>query len=109
MKRTLALLLVVVSLTVMLVSCGGNSIEGTWTATEEGVTMTMTFEDDGTGSMSTLGMTYDITWSTDGDKLTVSMSVMGMTQEVFTDAEYAVDGDELTITVAGESTVFTKE
>lgn len=111
MKKTLAIVLVVVMLASVLVACGssGGSIIGTWTATQEGVTMEMTFENGGKGKVSTMGMSMDMEWSAEGNKLTASMSVMGQTQEMFKDAEFAVKGNELSITADGETVVFTKK
>lgn len=107
MKKTLALILVVVMLSATLVACGGNSILGSWEATQDGVTMKLTFEEDGKGSVTTMGATVDMTWSVDGDKLTASMSVLGMSEDIFKDATYSVDGDNLSITYEGETVVFT--
>lgn len=106
MKKTLALVLVVVMLSATLVACGGNSIIGSWEATVEGVSMKLTFEEDGKGSITTMGVTADMTWSAEGDKLNASMAVMGITEEVFKDATYSVDGDSLSITMEGETVVF---
>ena len=106
MKKTLALVLVVVMLSATLVACGGNSIIGSWQASVVGVSMKLTFEEDGKGSITTMGVTADMTWSVDGDKLTAAMSVMGITEEVFEGAVYSVDGDELSITADGETVVF---
>lgn len=109
MKKALALILVVVTLSVMLASCGGNDIIGTWTATEEGVTMELTFNKDGTGSVATMGATVEMTWTLEGDTLNASMSIMGVSTDLFKDATISVDGDELSITYLGETTVLTRK
>lgn len=110
MKKVLALILAVVALTMMLTACGGTKDPiGTWELSQDGVTMELTFEEEGKGSVSTMGISADMTWSTDDGKLTVSMSLLGETQELFTDAEYSVKGDELSITVDDETTVLTKK
>lgn len=109
MKKLLALLLVFASLTVILASCGGGSIEGSWEATEDGVTMTYTFEEDGKGKVSMEGVELDLTWSTSGDKISASLSMAGATEELFTDADYEIDGDELTITYEGETLTLTRK
>lgn len=108
MKKVLSLVLVVIMLSAVLVSCGGNDIIGTWEAEEEGLTIQLKFEEDGKGSMSTMGISMDMTWSVDGDKLTASASFMGETEDLFKDAEFKVDGDTLTITVEGEAQEFTR-
>ncbi len=109
MKKTLALLLIFASLTTVLVSCGGDSIIGTWTATEDGETVAITFEEDGKGKVVSSGITVDMTWSEKNGKLTASMSFMGISEEIFKDAEYKVDGDKLTITSEGKPVTFTKK
>ncbi|MBR2300363.1 MAG: hypothetical protein IKA41_00190 [Bacteroidaceae bacterium] len=108
MKKTLALLLIFASLAIVLVSCGGDSIIGTWETTEDGVTMAITFEEGGKGKITTEGITMDMTWSEKGGKLTASVSLMGMSEELFKGAEYKVDGDKLTITSEGKPVTFTK-
>ena len=110
MKKTLAMLLVIATLTIMLVSCGGSdSIIGTWKGEEEGVTMTIVFNDDGTGSVTTLGQTVEITYTAEDGKLNATMEVLGTKTPLFKDAEYSVSGSELTITVEGEAAVFEKQ
>lgn len=68
--------------------------------------MKLTFEEDGKGSITTMGTTSEITWSVDGDKLTVFMFYIGVTEEVLENATCVVGGDTLSITVEGETIVF---
>ena len=105
MRITACVLLAVVLLTA-LVSCGGSSIVGKWTAEEAGVEMTFEFNADGTGKMGTMGMNVDTTWKVDGNKLSVTMSVMGI--ENTTEFTYEVKGNELSLTADGETIVFKK-
>lgn len=98
-KRIIAMLLAVMTM-LALVGCGGG-IEGTWTATQDGVTMEYTFEKDGKGSVSVSGMTLDTTWKTDGDKLKLTMSMLGQSQTQ--EYTYKVDGDKLTLTLDGDT------
>lgn len=109
MKKALALLLVFASLAIVMVSCGGDSIIGSWTFTEDGVTTTITFEEDGKGKIEAAGISMDMTWSEKDGKLTASMSFMGETEEMLKDAEYTIDGDSLTITSEGEPVTLTKK
>lgn len=109
MKKTLALLLVFASLAVVLVSCGGDDIIGTWEGKIDGEVMTLTFEEDGKGKIGSEGLTMDMTWEIKDGKLSASMSFMGMTEEMFKGAEFSVDGDKLTITADGETVTFTKK
>ena len=105
MKKIIALVLMVAMLSVFLVSCG-KSIVGSWEAEIEGMEGTITFEKDGTGTFAAAGMSLDITWEADGDKLDMSMSLLGQTVPVFEDAEFKVKGKTLTITYEGESVDF---
>ena len=108
MKKTLALVLVVVMLSATLVACGGDSILGTWEATQDGVTMKFTFEDGGQGKATVMGLEVGMTWSVSGDKLNAKISMMGQEEEILKDATYSVSGDELSITMEGETVVFNK-
>ncbi len=81
----------------------------TWEVTEDGITVAITFNADGTGKMETLGMTMDIAWSVTDGKLNASASLMGETEEMFKDAEYSIDGDTLTVTQEDESMVLTRK
>ena len=108
MKKALALLLVFASLAIVMVSCGGDSIIGSWTFTEDGVTTTITFEEDGKGKIEAAGISMDMTWSEKDGKLTASMSFMGETEDLFKDAEYTIDGDKLTVKSEGETVTLTK-
>ncbi len=109
MKKALALLLVFASLAIVMVSCGGDDIIGTWEGKQDGITMTFTFEEDGKGKVETSGVAMDMTWEIKDGKLNASMSFMGQTQEMFKGAEFEVDGNELTITADGESVTFKKK
>ncbi len=109
MKKALALLLVFASLAMVLVSCGGDDIIGTWEGKQDGITMTLTFEEDGKGKVASEGISMDMTWEIKDGKLNASMSFMGETEEMFKGAEFEVDGDKLTITSNGESVTFNKK
>ena len=90
MKKTIALLLVLVTLCMVLVSCGGskNAIVGTWVSKDlelpEGYNLV--FNEDGTG----VYFGEDIKYETNGDKL----SIWWEGTESF-DTTFKVDGDEL--------------
>ena len=87
---------------------GDDALLGAWEVTEDEITMILTFEEEGKGTMETLGMTMDMTWSAADGKLTASLSVMGETSEMLKDADYSLDGDSLSITMEGETVVFTR-
>lgn len=92
MKRSIALVLLVVCLAAVLVACGGSSdIVGKW-QDESGMT-TMEFRNDGKlGAFlgDTEIMTVD--YKTEGDKLTIT--VMGQEST----STYKIEGNVLTIT-----------
>lgn len=108
MKKVLALVLVVLTFTIALAGCGGDNIIGTWTATDEGVTLELTFGEDGKGKVSTMGITADMTYTAEAGILNAKMSLMGVEEEMFKDAQFTVDGDKLSITYEGETQIFTK-
>lgn len=114
MKRVIALSLVLVMALSVLVACGGKggsgdsgNLIGSWSATEEGVEVIFTFKDGGKGTMSSMGIEMDMTWSTDGDKINMSMSFMGETEEM--SGTYKIEGNKLSLTADGETLVLTKK
>ena len=111
MKKTLAIVLVVVALATMMVACGvkSNSIIGTWEMTQDEQTVSFTFEDGGKGKMDMMGMSVDTTWEIKDGKLTISASVMGVEQVAVDGADYKVDGNKLSITYEGETLELTKK
>lgn len=108
MKKTLCVILAVLLIAVSLCACGAgaNKIVGSWSGTSEGITVTMTFEEDGSGVMAALGglVAEDFTYSIDGSKITLKMG-----DEESEPADYSIDGDTLTITVDGETLTLTKD
>ncbi len=107
MKKTLCVILAVLLIAVSLCACGrgGNSIIGSWSGTAEGIAVTMTFEDDGTGVMSALGglASEEFTYTIEGETITVKTG--DDDAEVF---GYAIDGDTLTLTADDEVLTLTK-
>lgn len=106
MKKTLCIILAVMLLAVSLCACGGsNSIVGSWSGTTEGIAVTMTFEDDGSGVMSALGglASEEFTYTIEGD--TIAVKTGDDDAEVF---DYTIDGDTLTLTAEDEVLTLTK-
>ena len=106
MKKLVSLSLVAVMM-FALVACGGSDIVGTWSATEMGIKVTYTFEDDGTGSAETLGMKMDLEYEVDGDEITMKVSMMGVSEE--DTYKFKIDGDTLKLTKDGETLELTRE
>lgn len=110
MKNFKYILIIFVTLSVSVSSCTdddddlGNPIVGTWSLSEADgdfeVGIIATFKENGSGTLTatvtlfgeTVSETDSFTWSTDGDQLTMTMD--GET-EVST---YSISGDTLTIT-----------
>lgn len=92
---------------VVILAVGGKgNIVGTWSLTEDGQTITCTFDEDGTGELAYefAGMSMQFEYETDGDNLDIT--VYGSTST----STYKIDGDELTITDGnGESQTLTRE
>ncbi len=111
MKKTLALVFAVLMCVSVLVACGSSSkgIVGTWTATEDGQTVDMTFKADGKLSMTMMGVNVEGTYTAKDGKLSATVSLMGQTQEIFEDVEYKVDGDKLAITVDGDTQILNRK
>ena len=111
MKKTLSIILAVLIIAVSLCACGAgsNSIVGSWTGTNEGISITMSFEKDGTGVMSALGglASEKFTYKTEGSTLTITE---GDDDDVDTETfEYSIDGDTLTLKADGETLTLTKD
>ena len=79
--RVIALALVLVTTVLCLVSCG-NSLKGTWEG--EAKIGEYSFESDGKGKIAVGSLSTDFTYKTDGDKLTLTKTVAG----VSIDTEY---------------------
>ena len=106
MKKLVSLSLVAVMM-FALVACGGSDIVGTWTTTQNGVTVTYTFEDDGTGSANTAGIDMDFEYEVDGNEISMKLSFFGETQEGT--GTFEIDGDTLKLTIDGETAEFTRK
>ncbi len=85
------------------------TIIGTWEVTQEGVAMTFTFDEGGTGKIAMSGITMDMTWSTAGGKLNGEISFMGESEQLFNNADYSISGSTMTVTQDGETLTFTKK
>lgn len=104
-KRVFALALVL-AMSLSLVACG-SSIEGSWVYEEKGQKIIYTFEEDGKGEMSVLGIKVDMTYEVDGDEVTITTEVAG--EKDTQTFNFEVDGDTLTLESDGEKAEFTRE
>ena len=104
-KKLSALMLVLV-LSLSFVACGGSkSITGTWTVdgTDADISK-LELKDDGTGSIS-LGdsISLNITYTTEKDKLTITMSYLGQTES--DEYTYTLKKGKLTLTDSSQTQI----
>lgn len=110
-KRLVSLVAALV-MVMSLVACGSNSeFVGTWECTTEAngqsITTRYEFKSNGDCVMSVAGLTIECEYETDGDKLIFSIEVLGVeTTEEWT---YKIDGNTMTLTKDGQSTVLKKK
>ena len=116
MKKLLSVIslcLVLVMLTSALASCSNRSkLVGTWQeVNEDGEFVSngevLVFANDGTGSVTSDGMSGSLTWSVDGDTLFVTTSLCGVSKS--SELKYKLSGKTLTLTdLDGEVTTYRK-
>ncbi len=104
-KRLVSLVAALV-MVMSLVACGGEKgLVGTWEVSADidgqEISAGYTFESNGDCSVNAMGITMDGTYKTDGDKITITVSFMGV--ETSQEGTYKVDGDTLTLTIDGET------
>lgn len=107
MKKTLCIILAVLVLAVSLCACGnGSSIEGSWTGSAEGISVTFKFEKDGNGTLSALGglASESFTYTIADGKITITDG--DGDADVF---DYSIDGDTLTLTAEDEVLTLTRD
>ena len=95
MKRTIKGVISAALITVMMLcitACGG--LSGTYYSEENGLTVELTF-DNGKLTMSMLGMDFPGTYKVDGDKITMTMEVMG--EEDSNTVDFRQEGDSIFI------------
>lgn len=73
--RKVFIIFLTIIMCVLLSSCSGNSIVGTWKASTFGIPSTITFNSDGTISSASLGFSTSIParYKVNGDKITLTM------------------------------------
>lgn len=96
----LALLFVVLIIVLICKGCSGrtDALAGTW---DFDGTTTYEFDGNGTGAMVLPSISYDFTYTIDGNKLVIDYSNESVHDSTY---EFTVDGDILTM-VGGEGTV----
>ena len=109
--RILAVLLVSALFLAGLLSACSNEkkLVGTWVA-EDDDSSSITFASDGSGTVRESGLNGDITWSAEGNKLTITISMCGSSET--SEYRYSVNGKTLTLTGIDDPddvTVFKKQ
>ena len=95
-----ALIVIVVVIALIVKGCSGrtDALAGTW---DFDGTTTYEFDGNGTGAMVLPSISYDFTYTIDGNKLVIDYSNESVHDSTY---EFTVDGDILTM-VGGEGTV----
>lgn len=110
MKKTIALVAVILIICSLFTACNNNtSIYGTWVLTENDAKIEYTFNEDGTGSISTMAgmLKVDFAYKITDGKLTfyeVGDAVMG--SEPY---ECSISSDKLTLKLGSEEIVLEKK
>ena len=110
MKKATAVIAVILVLCCMLSACNkAESLTGTWSYNEEGYSISLIFNEDGTGKIYALGglLTVEYTYKVDGNTIIfheLEQEVLGSTPYTF-----SIDGDKMSLTGGGDVMVFTKE
>ena len=110
-KKLVAAVLVSV-MALGLVACGGssskNSLPGTWGSADESSSTQYTFNEDGTGTVTVgTGITLNLTYTTDGNKLSISMNYLGSEQK--DEYTYEIKDGKLILTNSSGTTEYSKK
>ncbi len=98
MKKVITAL-TVISLLLVLSSCGGNSIVGTW-QTDSALSTEYTFNADGTGSRSVAGVTQEFSYKLEGETLKIEYKLIG---SISNSEEYQAKISKDTLVLSGGS------
>lgn len=110
MKKLFPILLIIAILTATLTACGSSELLGTWEISDDTVTLTLTFEKDGKGTISAPGSdVFDVKWYAKGGKLSATATIHGETNNFFQEAEYKVEDNKLTVTTEEETFVLMRK
>jgi uncharacterized lipoprotein YehR (DUF1307 family) len=108
-KKILAIICAFVMIT-GLVACGSTkqtSVVGTWVS-DTGKISEITFSEDGTGNLKKSSeISVSMTYSVDGDKLTVTTDILGQKSE--TTYTYAISNGKLTLTSGSDVIELSKQ
>lgn len=103
MKKTMALLLVLLCLCGTLVSCSGEKLVGTWGGSWNGTDIEISFEENGVCGYRMDGRSYLGTWKTEDGKLTVEIDNAGQEHTFIDNAPYVAGDGSLTVELEGKT------
>ena len=110
MKRAIAIALVLALTVSMITACGFNSLVGTWSATIDGTVGEMTLQRDGSGTVTSSGVTRSCRWLIIDDTLTVIQEMDGEEYVFLDKVTYTVKKGVLTVTSqSGNTLTFEKK
>lgn len=110
MKKILAILLIILTLSFSLMACGSNGLIGTWEISDQGVTLTLVLEKDGKGSISALNSDkFEVEWTAKKGKITATASIGDENNSFFNSAEYTIKDDKLTVTTEEDTFILTRK
>ena len=103
MRRTIALLFVLLCLCGTLVSCSGDKIVGNWGGNWDGTDIEISFEAEGICGYRMDGRSYLGTWEGVDGKLTVKADSAGEELVLMENAPYVAGESSLTIELDGKT------
>lgn len=103
LRKNAVIVLLTLVLALSLIGCskGKSGLVGTWYGEEDGISVEYTFNADETGSVKLMEMSIETSYKTDGDKLNLTMSLLGTEQSQ--EYTYEVSGDTLKLTYEGST------
>ena len=105
MKKTKSLIIsaMIMVFALAFTACGSksSSVEGSWSGNDNGYDVVFNFEADGQGTMQLSGIQLNITYSVDGDKITINKSVLGGTQT--DEYTFKISNKSKTLTLSNDS------
>ena len=105
MKKTKSLIIsaMIMVFALAFTACGSKSsrVEGSWSGNDNGYDVVFNFEADGQGTMQLSGIQLNITYSVDGDKITINKSVLGGTQA--DEYTFKISNKSKTLTLSNDS------
>lgn len=113
MKKASILICALLILSLVLCACGGgkSSLVGTWAGEQDGISISITFNEDKTGSMAVMGglITAGFTYTDDGGKIVMTPEEGMEDYMSFSEVTYSIDGDTMLFTGDGETITMTRQ